>query len=263
MAQNPPISLTDKVIVVTGASRGIGAAIARACVQAGASVVLASRKQEGVDAAAAELTGMGGKVKAIACHTGKPDDVARLFAGAVAAFGKVDGLVNNAATNPHFGPMLTITDAAWDKTFEVNAKGYFYCARELVNHVRGRKAPGAIVNVASVAGRGAAPGQGVYGMTKAAVISMTQTLAAELGSSGVRVNALAPGLIDTRFSAALVQNDAIAGRVAKQTPMKRLGKPDDIAGGAVYLLSDAASYVTGEVLVIDGGMTIGTVGVEI
>lgn len=262
MAQNCPISLEDKVILITGASRGIGAAIAKACVQAGAKVVLASRKQASLDAVAAELIGMGGEAVAIACHTGKPEEVKNLFAAAVEAFGRVDALVNNAATNPYFGPMLNISDAAWDKTFEVNTKGYFYCTRELVEHLRSRKATtGSVVNIASVAGRGAAVAQGVYAMTKAAVISMTQTLAAELGGGGIRLNAIAPGLIETKFAAALTGNPAIADNVKRQTPLARLGRPEDIAGAAVYLCSDAASFVTGEVLVIDGGLTIGTVGI--
>jgi len=263
MSQNAPISLTDKVVLVTGASRGIGAAIAKMCSRAGARVVLASRKQEGLDAIAAEIKGAGGEAVAIACHTGKPEQIKALFAGAVEAFGKVDVLVNNAATNPYFGPMLDITDAAFDKTVEVNLKGYFWTTRELVEHLRSRKAPGNVINIASVAGRGAAAAQGVYAITKAGVISMTQTLAVELGSSGIRVNAIAPGLIDTKFASALVNNPSVGGSVIKQTPLKRVGRPDDIAGAAVYLASDAASFVTGEVLVIDGGLTIGTVGVEI
>jgi len=262
MTQNPLISLADKVVLITGASRGIGAAIAKACVQSGAKVVLASRKQAGLDAIAAEITGMGGEAVAIACHTGNPEAVKELFAAAVQAFGRVDALVNNAATNPYFGPMLNIPEAAWDKTFEVNTKGYFYCTRELVEHLRGRKATGgSVVNIASIAGRGAAVAQGVYAMTKAAVISMTQTLAAELGGGGIRVNAIAPGLIETKFAAALTSNPAIADNVKKQTPLGRIGNPDDIAGAAVFLCSDASSFITGEVLVVDGGLTIGTVGV--
>ncbi|RMH36840.1 MAG: glucose 1-dehydrogenase [Deltaproteobacteria bacterium] len=261
MADNALISLQDKVVVVTGGSRGIGAAIARACAAAGARVVVASRKQEGVDAVAADIRAAGGDALAVAAHTGHADQVDALFARAVDAFGRVDGLVNNAATNPYFGPMLGISEPAWDKTFEVNVKGYFYAARAFVAHARKRGGGGAIVNVASVAGRGAAAAQGVYAMTKAAVISMTQTLAVELGSSGIRVNALAPGLIDTKFASALVHNPAIGGAIAKQTPLGRIGRPEDIAGGAVYLLSDAAAFVTGEVLVIDGGLTVGAIHV--
>jgi len=248
------ISLAGKVIVVTGASRGIGLAIAGACVDAGAKVVLASRKQGDLDGAAATLAGKG-EVAAFACHTGKAEDVDALFAKAVETFGRVDGLVNNAATNPHFGPLVDTPDPAIDKTIEVNVKGYFYCARALVRHARTRDGGAAIVNIASIMGMRAAPMQGIYGMTKAAVISLTQTLAFELGGSNIRVNAIAPGLVETRFAAAIVQNTTPRDHVVKRTPMGRHAQPVEIAGAAVYLLSDAASFTTGTVLAVDGGVT--------
>jgi NAD(P)-dependent dehydrogenase (short-subunit alcohol dehydrogenase family) len=181
----------------------------------------------------------------------------RLVAGAVERFGKVDVLVNNAGTNPYFGPMLQAEMAAWDKTFEVNLKGYFWCARELARHCIGRGAPGSIVSVASVAGLTATPLQGIYGATKAAVVSMTKTLAVELASSNIRVNAIAPGFVDTRLASAILKNDDLLQQVLARTPMRRYGTPDEIAGGALYLASDAASFLTGHTLVIDGGMTIG------
>ena len=243
--------LKDKVIVITGASRGIGEAIARACVAEGAKVVLASRKQADLDRVAASLPGS----IALACHTGKPDEVDALFARAVEKLGRVDGLVNNAATNPHFGPMVDTPDAAIDKTIEVNVRGYFYCARALVRHARTRDGGGAIVNVASIAGIRAAPMQGIYGMTKAAVISMTQTLAFELGASKIRVNAIAPGLVETRFAAAIVGNPMLRDHVVGRTPLQRHAQPTEIAGAATYLLSDAASFTTGSVMVVDGGLT--------
>jgi NAD(P)-dependent dehydrogenase (short-subunit alcohol dehydrogenase family) len=247
--------LKDKVIVITGASRGIGEAIARACVDAGARVALASRKQADLDGVAASLP--ADRALAVACHTGKADEVDALFAKAIGKFGRVDGLVNNAATNPYFGPLIDTPDAAIDKTFEVNVKGYFYCARALVKHARSRGGGGAIVNIASIAGLRAALMQGIYGATKAAVISMTQTLAAELGSSNIRVNAIAPGLVETRFASALVNNPSILERVVQRTPLGRHAQPAELAGGAVYLLSDAASFTTGTVLVCDGGATVG------
>jgi NAD(P)-dependent dehydrogenase (short-subunit alcohol dehydrogenase family) len=249
-----PITLAGKVIVVTGASRGIGLAIAGACLGAGAKVVLASRKQADLDAAAATLAGQG-EVAAFAAHTGKAEDVDSLFARAVEKFGRVDGLVNNAATNPHFGPLVDTPDLAIDKTIEVNIKGYFYCARAMVRHARTRDGGAAIVNVASVAGMRAAPMQGIYGMTKAAVISLTQTLAFELGAAGVRVNAICPGLVETKFAAAIVQNPMLRDHVIKRTPQARHAQPAEIAGAAVYLLSDAASFTTGAVLAVDGGLT--------
>ncbi|TMQ09291.1 MAG: glucose 1-dehydrogenase [Deltaproteobacteria bacterium] len=247
--------LKDKVIVITGASRGIGEAIARACVDAGAKVALASRKQADLDSVASSLP--ADRAVALACHTGKPDDVDAMFARAVERFGRVDGLVNNAATNPYFGPLIDTPDAAIDKTFEVNVKGYLYCARALVRHARSRGGGGAIVNIASIAGMRAALMQGIYGATKAAVISMTQTLASELGSSKIRVNAIAPGLVETKFASALVGNPAILAQVVARTPLGRHAQPPELAGAAVYLLSDAASFTTGTTLVVDGGVTSG------
>ncbi len=244
--------LKDKVIVVTGASRGIGEAIARACVEAGAHVVLASRKQADLDRVAGSL---GGKALALACHTGKADEVEALIARAVEKLGRVDGWVNNAATNPYFGPMIDTPDAAIDKTFEVNVRGYLYGARALVKHARSRGGGGSIVNIASVAGIRAAPMQGIYGATKAAVISMTQTLAFELGGSQIRVNAIAPGLVETRFAAAIVGNPMLRDHVVNRTPLARHAQPAEVAGAAVYLLSDAASFTTGSVMVVDGGLT--------
>ncbi|MCJ7725376.1 MAG: glucose 1-dehydrogenase [Acidimicrobiia bacterium] len=244
-------TLTNKVVVVTGASRGIGEAIAHACVAAGARVALASRNQEGLDEVAAAITDAGGNALAIACHMGKPDEVDALFTRVTAEWGDVSGLVNNAGTNPYFGPMLGITDAAFDKTFEVNVKGYLYAARAFADRAPG----GSIVNIASVAGLEAAPLQGVYGMTKAAVISMTKTLAVELGPA-FRVNAIAPGLVETRFASALIHNEEIHDRVVSGTALQRNAQPDEMAGTAVYLLSDASSYTTGQTIVADGGMTI-------
>lgn len=246
--------LKDKVIVVTGASRGIGEAIARACIEAGARVVLASRKQADLDRVAAALPPE--RAIAVACHTGKPEEVDALFGKAVERFGRVDGLVNNAATNPYFGPMLDTPDAAIEKTFEVNVRGYFYCARALVRQAR-KQTPtaAAIVNIASIMGTRSAPMQGIYGATKAAVISMTQTLAFELGSSQIRVNAIAPGLVETKFASALISNPMLRDHIVGRTPLARHAQPAEIAGAAVYLLSDAASFTTGTVLVVDGGAT--------
>lgn len=249
-------SLKDKVAIITGASRGIGEAIALRFAEAGASLVLAARKPDALHAVAEKIKASGGKALAVAAHTGKAEDVKALVAKAIETFGKVDIAVNNAATNPYFGPMLGVEDAAWDKTFEVNVKGYFMLIREVVAHLHGRNAPGSIVNVASIAGIRAAPMQGVYGMTKAAVISMTQTLAQELGGTGIRVNAIAPGLVETRFAAALTQNEELLKHVVERTAVGRHAQPDEIAGAAVYLASDAASYVSGHVLVVDGGTTI-------
>ncbi|MBW1759900.1 MAG: glucose 1-dehydrogenase [Deltaproteobacteria bacterium] len=248
--------LRDKVAIVTGASRGIGAAIAGYMAEEGAKVVLVSRKIEGLQAVADEIRGNGGEAMPIACHVGHPNQRQEMLDQALKAYGKVDVLVNNAATNPHFGPMLTIDGGAWDKTFEVNVKGYFGMIQLVAGHLQERKAKGSIVNVASVVGTMAAPMQGVYAMTKAAVISMTKTLAMELGGAGIRVNAIAPGLIETKFAQALVDNDEIRSSILQRTAAGRVGQPRDIAGGAVYLASDESDYVTGDVMVIDGGWTL-------
>jgi NAD(P)-dependent dehydrogenase (short-subunit alcohol dehydrogenase family) len=248
--------LAGKVVVVTGASRGIGEAIARAAAAAGAAVALAARKAPELEAVAAAIRAAGGRALAVACHAGKADELDALFGRAEAELGPVDGLVNNAATNPYFGPLVDAPEAAFDKTFELNARGYWLAARRFV---RGRRAAGlpggAIVNVASVAGLRAAPMQGAYGMTKAAVLSMTQTLAYELGGGGVRVNAIAPGLVETRFASAIVANPTLRDHVVGRTPLARHAQPAEIAGAAVYLLSDAASFTTGATLVVDGGLT--------
>lgn len=248
------IDLEGKVAIVTGASRGIGEAIARSFAANGAKVVCASRKLEGLTAVAESIG--ADKAIAIAAHTGREEDCVRLVEESVAKLGKVDILVNNAATNPYFGPMLDVDNGAWDKTFEVNTKGYFWMSREVAKHLRAREAPGSIVNMASVAGLLASPLQAVYAMTKAAIISMTKTLAYELAANKIRVNAIAPGFVDTRFAAAVLKNDALLDEVIRMTPLRRYGQPDEIAGCALYLASDAASYTTGQTIAVDGGMTI-------
>ena len=252
----PSFQMTGKVAIVTGASRGIGEAIAKCLAAHGAKVVLASRKLDGLNRVADEIRRSGGEALAIACHTGQPEQVEKLVTDAISTFGKVDILINNAATNPFFGPMMAVEWSAWDKTFEVNVKGYFAAPRAVAKHLIERGSPGAIVNVASVVGFIGSPMQGVYAMTKAAVISMTKTLAMELGTAGIRVNAIAPGLVDTKFASALTQNEEILNMVLQRTALKRVGQPDDIAGAALYLASDASQYLTGHTLVVDGGWTV-------
>jgi NAD(P)-dependent dehydrogenase (short-subunit alcohol dehydrogenase family) len=244
--------LHGRVALVTGASRGIGSAIANALAEQGAHVALSSRKQGDLDVEAERINArFPERAHAIAAHAGKPEDLERLVKEVMARFGRIDILVNNAATNPYFGPVLNADLGAWDKTFEVNLRGVFTLTK-LVYEASMEKHGGAIVNVASVGGLRPGLGLGVYNITKAGVIMLTRQLARELGGK-VRVNAVAPGLVKTRFAEALWGNEAILERVVSSNPMGRIGMPDEIAGAVAFLVSDAASYVNGEVLVIDGG----------
>jgi NAD(P)-dependent dehydrogenase (short-subunit alcohol dehydrogenase family) len=250
------IHLEGKVAIVSGASRGIGEAIALAFADAGAKVVVSSRKLEGVQAVADKITQSGGEALALAAHIGHPDQCEALVKKTVERFGTVNVLINCAGTNPYFGPMLGIDEGAYLKTFEVNLRGAVEASRAFARHVIDTRGTGSIVNIASIAGLRAAPLQGVYGMTKAAMISLTQTLAAELGPSGIRVNAIAPGLVETRLASALTTSAEVMERVKQRTPLGRIGQPSELAGPALFLASDAASFVTGHCLVVDGGSTI-------
>jgi NAD(P)-dependent dehydrogenase (short-subunit alcohol dehydrogenase family) len=244
--------LSGRVAIVTGASRGIGGAIAEALAEHGAQVVLSSRKQEGLDAEAERINGrFPGKAETVAAHAGRQEDLERLVATVMERHGRIDILVNNAANNPYFGPLMDADMPAWDKTFEVNLRGLFLLTR-LVYHASMADKGGAVVNIASVGGLRPGFGLGVYNITKAGVIMLTRQLAKEIGDK-VRVNAIAPGLVKTRFAEALWGNESIMRRVTDSNPMHRIGTPEEIAGAAVFLASDAASYVNGEVIVIDGG----------
>ncbi|NUQ38609.1 MAG: glucose 1-dehydrogenase [Caldilineales bacterium] len=255
--QAHPFDLTGKVAVVTGASRGIGRAIASAFAAAGAGVVLSSRKQAELDAVAAEIRAQGGQALAVAAHTGDEAAVAALFDEAVQAFGGVDILVNNAGTNPHFGPILTAEESHWQKTLDVNVMGYFRVAKHAAAAMQARGG-GKMINVASVAGRVPLPGMGVYGVSKAAVLMLTQVLAAELAAANIQVNALAPGFIKTRFSEALWGNPQIHQRVLQIVPQHRIAEPEELTGIALYLASSASDFTTGAIFTIDGGQLVAT-----
>ncbi len=238
--------------MVTGASRGIGSAIAEALAEHGADVVLSSRKQADLDVEAERINGIyPEKATAIAAHAGREEDLQKLVDEVMVRFSRIDILVNNAGTNPYFGPVLGAELSAWDKTFEVNLRGYFILTK-LVYQASMEERGGSIVNISSIGGLRPGMGLGVYNITKAGVIMLTRQLARELGGK-VRVNAVAPGLVKTRFAEALWGNPEILDRVLAQNPMGRIGLPEEVASGVLFLASDAASYVNGEVLVIDGG----------
>ena len=246
-------SLKDKVAIVSGASRGIGEAIARSFAEQGAKVVICSRKQEQLDEVADSICSAGGDCAAIACHTGNAEAIEEFFKKVMDKYGRVDVLVNNAATNPYFGPAIDIDMGAFDKTMEVNVKGYFlmtqHAARAMV-----KQGSGSIVNVASIAGLSPGPMQGVYSMSKAAVISMTKVFAKELGSAGVRVNCICPGVVETKFASVLINTPEIYDQFIERIPLRRHGQPNEIAPLAVYLASDASAFTTGSIMVADGGM---------
>lgn len=246
--------LTGKVALITGASRGIGFAIAQAYAKAGAKVVLASRKQADLDVAAEQINSDGGIAIGIAAHTGSDEAVNALIAKAVETYGRLDITVNNAATNPHFGPLLTAEESHWDKIYDVNVKGYFRVAKASVPHMT---EGGKIINVASVAGLEPQPFMGVYCVSKAAVLMLTEVLANELAPQNIQVNAIAPGFVKTKFSSALWQSESIYEGVVGGIPQKRMAEPDELAGMALYLASPASSFTTGGTFVVDGGQLVG------
>ncbi|PTU32463.1 SDR family oxidoreductase [Stenotrophobium rhamnosiphilum] len=244
--------LTGKIALVTGASRGIGESIAKTLAAHGAHVIVSSRKAPDCERVAEEIRAAGGNAEVRACHIGEMDQVQNIFAEIEAAHGRLDILVNNAAANPYFGSILDTDLGAFQKTVDVNIRGYFFmCA--LGGKLMKKSGGGSIVNVASV--NGVIPGdfQGIYSITKASVISMTKAFAKECAGMGIRVNALLPGATDTKFASALVKNEAILKQAMAHVPMRRVAAPDEMAGAVLYLVSPSASYTTGACLVVDGG----------
>jgi len=239
------ISLNGKVALVTGASRGIGKSIAKSFAEAGAKVMLSSRKEDSLRAAASEIDG---ETDVFAANTGDLDQAQACIEATMKRFGKIDILVNNAATNPYYGQTLGVDSARFDKTFQVNLKGPLFWSQAVWNASMNIN-PGVILNIASVGGLRAEQGLGVYNLTKAAIIHLTSQLACELGPT--RVVGIAPGLVKTAFASVLVEN--FGDKLAAALPTGRLGEPQDIANLALFLCSDLASWITGETYVIDGG----------
>lgn len=247
--------LTGKIALVSGASRGIGAAIAKLLARYGAHVIVSSRKQDECAAVAAAIVAAGGKAEAFACHVGRMEDIGALFAHIRATHARLDICVNNAATNPYFGHVLDTDLGAFNKTVEVNVRGYFFMSIEAGKLMRDNGG-GAIVNTASINAIQPGPMQGIYSITKAAVVNMTKTFAKECAPLGIRCNALLPGLTKTKFAGALFEHEAIYKAAIDKIPLGRHAEPEEMAGTVLYLVSDASSYTNGECIVVDGGITL-------
>ncbi|MDB5870374.1 MAG: family oxidoreductase [Polaromonas sp.] len=244
--------LDNRVALVTGASRGIGEAIAHRLAAAGAHVIVSSRKPESCQPVVDAILAGGGRASVLACHVGDAGQIESAFATIERLHGRLDVLVNNAAANPHFGPAVDADLPAIRKTLDVNIVGYLLATQHAVRLMR-RGDGGSIINVASISGIVPGPNQGIYSITKAAVIAMTKVFAAECAASGVRVNAVLPGITHTRFSAALVENDEMLGEYLPRVPLGRVAQPDEMTGAVLYLASAASSYTTGACLPVDGG----------
>ena len=247
--------LTGRVALVTGASRGIGEAIAKLLAEQGAHVIVSSRKIDDCQAVADAIIEAGGAAEAWACHVGDMDQIKQTFEYIANKHGKLDILVNNAAANPYFGHILDTDISAYNKTVDVNIRGYFFMSTEAGKLMR-KNGGGSIVNTASINGLQPGMMQGIYSITKAAVINMTKAFAKECAPFNIRVNALLPGLTKTKFAGALFTNDSMYKAAMQMIPMHRHAEPEEMAGTVLYLVSDASSYTTGECIVVDGGFTI-------
>ena len=248
------LSLAKKTAIVSGGSKGIGKAIAMKLAQADANVVICSRKKENLDSAVNEAESNGLTLIPIECNTSNNESIQSVVDYTLEKFNGVDILVNNAAANPYYGPILNSEDSHWDKIFDVNVKGYFNfakaCSKTMIANNSGK-----IINVASIAAKTPLEGLGVYNISKAAVVMLTKVLAKELGEYNINVNTLAPGLIKTDFSKALWENEDTYNKIVKSIPQGKMGSPDDISGMALYLASEASDFVTGSIFTVDGGIT--------
>ena len=253
---NNRFNLEGKVAIITGSSKGIGKAIAQAYAENGATVVISSRKQEACDKVAEEFKAQGFKAIAIACHVGNADDRKALVEKSMALLGGVDILVNNAGTNPVFGPLEEAQETVFDQIMNVNVKAPWDLANQCLPVMKNRGG-GVIINISSVEGELPEEGLGIYSVSKSAVTMLTKSQAKEWGKYGIRVNAICPGLIKTKFSAALWTNEKIMQQIKESTPVGRMGEPDEIAGIALLLASNAGSFLTGSIIVADGGFLLG------
>ena len=247
--------LTNKVALITGASKGIGLAIARAFGEAGGKIVISSRNQINLDVEARQLSEQGIEVTAIAANIGNFASMTKLVEQTINKYGGIDILVNNAAANPVFGAVMDTDSAAYDKIMQVNVKGPFELTK-LVQESMISRGGGSIINISSIGGLSPEPMVGIYSVSKAALISLTKVVAKELGEKNIRANAICPGLIKTKFSEALWKNEKVLTSIMRHQPIAEIGEPEDIAGLALFLASDASSYCTGGVYTADGGYTI-------
>lgn len=251
---NPLFDLSGKVALITGSTKGIGRAIAEQMARCGARVVISSRKADACEQVAGELVAAGFEALAVPCHVGRKEDLQRLVDTTLAHWGRIDVLVCNAATNPVYGPTREMTDEAWDKIMETNVKGTFWLCNRVLPGMAERGG-GSVILLSSIAGLRGNTTIGTYGVSKAAEAALARNLAAEWGPDGIRVNAIAPGLVRTDFAKALLDDPERLRRAAEKTPLRRIGEPIDIAGLAVFLAAPASAYITGQVIVADGGET--------
>lgn len=252
---NPLFDMTGKVALITGSTKGIGRSIAEEMARQGAKVVISSRKAEVCEQVAGELNAEGFEAIAIPCHVGKKDQLQNLVDKTIDTWGKIDVLVCNAATNPVYGPTAEMTDEAWDKIMDTNVKGTFWLTNMVLPGMAER-GEGAVVLLSSIAGIRGNTTIGTYGVSKAAEAALARNLAVEWGPKGIRVNSIAPGIVRTDFAKALTEDPVRIKRAEEKTPLRRIGDPIDIAGLAVFLSTKASAYITGQVIVADGGETI-------
>lgn len=247
-------NLESKTAIISGGSKGIGKAIAFKLAEAGANIVVCSRKIENLENCHKEAVENGYEIDIVECNTSDKESIKKVVDFTIEKFSKIDILINNAATNPYYGPILDSEDSHWDKILDVNIKGYFNFAKICSDSMIENKS-GKIINVSSIAAKTPLEGLGVYNISKAAVVMLTKVLAKEMAKDNIQVNTLAPGLIKTDFSKALWDNDEIYNKIVKTIPQGRMGEPEDIAGMALYLSSNASDFITGSLFTVDGGLT--------
>jgi NAD(P)-dependent dehydrogenase (short-subunit alcohol dehydrogenase family) len=248
--------LTGKVAIVTGGSRGIGRAICERLAEHGAKVVVSSRKLDACEEVVAGITARGGTAMAAACNIGRKEDLRALVDATHAAYGQVDILVCNAAVNPYFGPSQDIPDDAYDRIMNSNVRSNLWLCQMVIPHMAERGS-GSVIIVSSIGGFRGSPRLGIYGVSKAADMQLARALAVEWGPQGVRVNAIAPGLVRTDFARALWEDPVNLKKRTRDTPLLRIGEPDEIAGTAVFLAAPASGFMTGQTIVVDGGVLAG------